>query len=105
MSENRAIEEGDRFITKDRRDVGRTVEVVEALPTDLQIESTRRERAERNSRAWGGWDVDSAEEWLRQRETYYRIRTEVHPHNPDAVGNVSRVHEGTLRTKYKRVSR
>lgn len=32
-------------------------------------------------------------------------RTEASPLNPEAVGNVSRVSERTLRAKYKRVSR
>ncbi|WP_425837035.1 hypothetical protein [Microbacterium sp. PA5] len=100
----RPVQVGDRFATKDNRDAGRVIEVVEALPTDSKISSTRRERAMRLFNAWGG-NADEHEEWLRKRETRFRVRTEAHPLNPSAVGNVSSMHEGTLAAKYRRISR
>lgn len=38
-------------------------------------------------------------------EKHWYVKTEAHPRNPEAVGNVSRVSESTLRERYKRVSR
>ena len=96
MSENtRPIEVGDRFETKDGRDVGRVVEVTEALGLS---ESATRHLAQ------VGVSSDHAER-VRLRKTFFRVSTEAHPRNPDAIGNVSRVSEKTLRTKYRRISR
>lgn len=100
----RPIEVGDRFESRDKRDAGRVVEVIEAIPGLASERESRLDRAKRLASNWGG-AVAGHEEWLRQRETRFRIRTEAHPKNPDAIGNVSNVHEGTLRAKYRRVSR
>lgn len=78
MSENRAIEVGDRFESRDSRDRGRVVEVIDIL----------------QRRYWGG-------EWLR----YFHLKTEAHPNNPTAVGTVSRINERSLETRYRRISR
>lgn len=98
----RPIEVGDRFETRDKRNAGRVVEVIEALP--VLGDETRAERSERVAILWC-MKPDDVDEWLRQRETRFRIRTEAHPRNPDAVGKVSDVHEATLRTDFRRVSR
>lgn len=100
--DERPIEVGDRFETRDRRDEGRVVEVVVAHPDERF--SDRHYRALRNAAAWG-MTVEEVEQWLREGEVRFNIRTEAHPRNPDAIGNVSRISERTLRTKYKRVSR
>lgn len=101
----RPIEVGDRFETRDSRDAGRIVEVVELLGlSERGASRIARIQGERESPVYG---ISNAEriDWYRQRETHYRIRTEVHPRNPDAVGRAIRVQENTLREKYKRVSR
>ena len=100
--DTRPIEVGDRFETRDKRDAGRVVEVIEAL--EDKDAATRPERAARNARSWGSTPAE-VEEWMRKSETYFRIQTEAHPRNPDALGNVSRISELTLRAKYSRVSR
>lgn len=93
MKDNQPIEVGDRFITRESRDAGRVVEVTEALGLT----------------AWGASHIgrmgEAVAEDFRRRQTRFRIRTEAHPRNPEAVGNVSQVSEKTLRVKYKRVSR
>lgn len=75
----REVEVGDRFETLDERDAGRVVEIVEFA------EGPRFAGDPRGSR--------------------WRAKTEANPKNPDAIGNVSRISERTLRLKYKRVSR
>lgn len=77
--DERPIEVGDRFETKDKRDGGRVVEVIAY--------------------------VDGPRFTGDMRGRRFRVQTESHPKNPDAIGNVSRVSERTLRTKYERVSR
>ena len=79
MNTQQPIEPGDRFETKDQRDEGRVVEVVE------RVEGPR-------------YAGDA-------RGNVFHVRTEAHPKNPEAVGNVSRVTERTLRKNYQRVSR
>lgn len=91
--QERPIVVGDRFESLDARDEGRVVEVVEAFgiaPDD----SAALEREPAKTR-----------DETRMRVTDFHVRTEAHPKNPDAIGNVSRVSEWTLRTGYKRVSR
>jgi hypothetical protein len=100
--DTRPIEVGDRFETRDKRDAGRVIEVIEAL--EHKDAGTLPERAARNAAAWGV-DVAETEEWMRQAETRFRTRTETHPRNPSAVGNVSSVAEYTLRKNYRRISR
>lgn len=39
------------------------------------------------------------------RRRSFRIETEAHPKNPDAVGHVSSIKERTLRRRFRRVSR
>lgn len=98
MSAERKIEKGDRFETLEGRDAGRVVEVVETLGL--------LPSAERHIRlivARGGSEAHV--ERVRARRTYFRVRTEAHPKNADAIGNVSRVSERTLRRRYRRVSR
>lgn len=102
------IEVGDRFESKDRRDGGRVVEVREARglsPAGVrQIELfNARNKGNRNT-SWG-YSVDDARDHLRQRYTFFYVQTETHPNNPSAVGRHSQVHEMTLRTKYRRISR
>lgn len=53
----------------------------------------------------GGRVVEVIEDVGHHGRAVFRVRTEAHPRNPDAVGNVSRVSDHTLRTNYKRVSR
>ena len=92
--DTRPIEVGDRFETRDARDGGKVVEVV-------KVEGLSREGLNRLGRV-----VSAARDrWVREHYTTYRIRTEVHPNNPGAVGRTVRVQENTLRDKYKRVSR
>jgi hypothetical protein len=86
-TEKQPIEVGDRFLSKDKRDGGRIVEVIAALPVD----------------AW--YSNPHVSEYTRQGGTRFKVRTEVNPSNPTAVGHVSRTSERTLRTGYKRVSR
>jgi hypothetical protein len=73
------IEPGDRFESEDSRDTGRVVEVIEIVDGPRYVGDARG--------------------------SLYRVRTEAHPKNPQAVGNVSRVAERTLRKNYRRVSR
>lgn len=94
---------GDRFETKDWRDEGRVVEVVEIL-IDPVNEASRPDRARLFAGQWGSKPTE-VEEWLRAGETRFRVRTEAHPKNPAAVGNVSRISERTLNAKYRKVSR
>lgn len=77
--DERPIEVGDRFETRDERDAGRVVEVIEVLSGPRYVGDVK------------GW--------------IFRTVTEASPKNPDAVGNVQRISEHTLRAKYKRVSR
>jgi hypothetical protein len=98
-----SIQVGDRFETKDWRDEGRIVEVVEVI-IDKAQEASRPERAERFAAQWGS-KPGEVSEWLRAGETRFRVRTEAHPKNPSAVGNVSRISERTLHAKYRKVSR
>lgn len=106
--DERPIEVGDRFETRDSRDAGRVVEVVEARGIsgrgERQIELARARYRGRATTDWGELVTDAVE-FIRQGYTYFSIRTEAHPRNPDALGNVSRISERTLRTKYRRVSR
>lgn len=67
---------GDRFESKDSRDRGRVVEVVELA---------------------GTYPLTGERRW--------RVRTEAHPLNPYAVGNVSNVSESGLLGRYRRISR
>lgn len=102
--DTRPIVVGDRFETRDKRDAGKVVEVVRADG----LNAVGRDRIARINggpeRYYGVTKADRAE-WTRERYTIYRIRTEVHPNNPSAVGRTVRVQENTLRDKYKRVSR
>lgn len=100
--DTRPIEVGDRFETRDMRDAGRVVEIVTAHE-DTKA-GDRRARAQRMHVAWG-MSVDEVEQFLREGEVSFHARTEAHPRNPEAVGNVSRISERTLRDKFKRVSR
>ena len=95
MNEQRLIEVGDRFESKDRRDKGRVVEVIEelGLKESAAAHPARRVYPDAHIRR------------VAERRTYFHVRTEAHPKNPDAVGHVSRVSERTLRTRYERVSR
>lgn len=79
MNELRPIEVGDRFETLDDRDAGRVVEITQF------VDGPRYPSDPRGSR------------WY--------AKTEANPKNPDAVGNVSRISERTLRAKYRRISR
>jgi hypothetical protein len=100
-SDERPIQVGDRFETTDGRDAGRVVEVTR----DLGLLRSARDHIARIEEK--GHTESSADhiERVRSRKTYFYVKTEAHPRNPDAVGNVSRVSERTLRKKYKRVSR
>lgn len=102
--DTRPIEVGDRFETRDARDEGKVVEVVkvEGLSADGRAQITR---AESGPARHYGITREQHIEWIRERYTTYRIRTEVHPNNPSAVGRTVRAQENTLREKYKRVSR
>lgn len=101
--DTRPIQKGDRFVSLEGRDVGRVVEVDELLGTK---ESASNRLA---SARVGGADsgpLIRAMERLRQRRTYFHVRVEAHPRNPEAIGHVSRVSEKTLRgPKYQRISR
>lgn len=97
-NDNRPIEIGDRFETLDGRDAGRVVEVSEALGLNPSA-------AAHIARLRSSEEVSEHIERVRERKTFYRVRTESHPKNPDAIGNVSRVSERTIRSKYVRVSR
>ncbi|RKT33636.1 hypothetical protein DEU34_2239 [Microbacterium sp. AG1240] len=77
--DNRPIEIGDRFETEDDRDAGRVVEVIEVV----------------SGPRYAG----------DPKGSIFRTVTEASPKNPQAVGNVQRVSERTLRGKYVRVSR
>lgn len=77
--DTRPIEVGNRFETLDERDAGRVVEVIEHVSGPRFIGD--------------------------QRGDVFRTRTEAQPKNPEAVGNVQRISERTLRTKYRRISR
>lgn len=99
MNTERPIEVGDRFETLDGRDEGRVVEVIR----DIGLIKSAAEHIARIDP-----DADGAGEHIervRERKTYFYVRTEAHPRNPDAIGNVSRVSERTLHKKYRRVSR
>lgn len=102
--DDRPIEVGDRFETRDHRDDGKVVEVVQADG----LNSFGRDRIARihGGPERDGYGITKADraEWTRERYTTFRIRTEVHPNNPSAVGRTVRVQENTLRDKYKRVS-
>ncbi|MDF2899678.1 MAG: hypothetical protein K0Q46_6464 [Rhodococcus erythropolis] len=102
---DRPIEVGDRFETRDKRDDGKLVEVVVADGLNA-VGRDRMARIEAGpERDRYGTTKAQRLEWTRQRYTTYRIRTEVHPNNPSAVGRRVKIQENTLREKYKRVSR
>lgn len=94
MSEPRPIVKGDRFQSNDPRDSGRVVEVIEERGIAPEI-----------SEAIARYRDTKARELRRQKATYFAIRTEAHPTNPDAIGNVSRISEHGLRTRFTRISR
>lgn len=101
------IEIGDRFESKDSRDRGRIVEVTEArglsgYGANLVAEETHHYRGVEVTDY--GMPVADYLDLLRAGETFYTVRTEVHPNRPTAVGNVSRVSERTLRDRYRKVS-
>lgn len=96
--DTRPIEVGDRFETLDGRDAGRVVEVVEALGLNPSA-------AAHIARLRSSEEVSDHVARVRERKTFYRVSTESHPKNPDAIGNVSRVSERTIRLKYQRISR
>lgn len=106
MNDNPKIEIGDRYETKDSRDAGRVVEVIEVRGLSSQgrrlIELASAQN--RTITAWGE-PIEDHLEYLRKSYTFYVIRSETNPKNPSAVGRKSTVHEGTLATKYKKVSR
>lgn len=77
--DTRPIEVGDRFESRDKRDAGRVVEVTEFL----------------SGPRYAG----------DPKGSIFRTVTEASPKNPQAVGNVQRVSERTLRGKYERISR
>jgi hypothetical protein len=108
VTELQPIEVGDRFESKDKRDGGRIVEVVEERGLsgqgERQLELARQRYRGVSTTSWGTPVADALED-IRKRYTFFTIRTEVHPKNPSAVGRNVKVHEGTLRTKYRRVSR
>ncbi|MFF2493229.1 hypothetical protein [Agromyces sp. NPDC058064] len=109
MKQQQPIKVGDRFQTKDKRDEGRVVEVLEARGLSTagrqHVELLERKRALGAKTTHWGWPIDDAIEDARQGYTYFAVRTEAHPRNPDALGNVSRISERTLRAKYRRISR
>lgn len=104
--DTRPIEVGDRFESKDKRDGGRIVEVVESLGLS-EYGARRMSRIKEAGKvpAWTSWTFPEYVEWARQGDTHFRIKTEVHPKNPSAVGRTIRIQENTLREKFKRVSR
>ncbi|QYF98478.1 hypothetical protein [Microbacterium sp. PAMC21962] len=102
--EHRPIQVGDRFETRDRRDAGRIVEVVEALGIrDRGRQRLARIEAGPDVTCWGEAKADLLR-WVREQETIYRIRTITNPRVPHATGRHVKVQENTLRAKYKRVS-
>lgn len=96
---DRPIKVGDRFETLDGRDAGRVVEVTEVrgLSASAKAHLANVDTSTESGAAHAARVV--------ARRTFFTVQTESHPKNPDAVGNVSRVSENTLRTKYRRVSR
>lgn len=42
---------------------------------------------------------------VEKRLQFVKVEVEVHPNNPVAIGRRNTVHESTLRTRYRRVSR
>lgn len=90
----RPIVKGDRFQSNDPRDNGRVVEVIEERGIAPEIEA-----AINRFRGLEGREL------RRQKATYFAIKTEAHPTNPDAIGNVSRISEHGLRTRFTRISR
>lgn len=102
MTDNRPINVRDRFETLDGRDRGRVVEVIETL--GLKPSTARRIDALAAKHGAAGLDFAKIEK-LRERGNFFLVRTEAHPKNPQALGNVSRVSERTLRRRYKRNSR
>lgn len=103
--DKRPIEVGDRFESKDKRDGGRIVEVVDAEGLEERGADRIAGLERDNRRTIYGVSVEDHIEWTRQRHTHFRIRTEVHPKNPTAVGRTIRVQENTLRDRFKRISR
>ncbi|WP_405375953.1 MULTISPECIES: hypothetical protein [unclassified Microbacterium] len=103
-NDTRPIEVGDRFETRDSRDAGRIVEVIEVLGLD-QCGRDRIAKVNAGPDVVCGRTKQERTEYHRLRNTHYRIRTEVHPRNPEAVGRRVKVQESTLRDKYNRVSR
>lgn len=79
-------EVGDRFETRDSRDEGKIVEIIEVLQYPREV-----------------WYQDGTSETLFG--TRYRIKTEVNPKNPSAVGRRSHIAEHTLETRYRKISR
>lgn len=104
MTDNKpgAVSVGDRYETTDKRDEGRVVEVTQALGIPESIAThianlLAKPQSERR-------DAEIAR--VRARRTYYLVRTEAHPKNPDAIGNVSRVSEKSLLgPSWRKVSR
>jgi hypothetical protein len=72
------VEAGDRFITRDKRDEGRVIEIKEVLPVNSE-----------------------AEKW----NPLYRAEVEVHPNNPSAVGRKTTVSLAHLVDKFRKISR
>jgi hypothetical protein len=104
--DTRPIEVGDRFESKDRRDGGRIVEVVESLGLSDHGEARMaRARSVGHVPSWSNMTFTEFLDWIRAGETNFRIKTEVHPNNPSAVGRTIRIQENTLREKFTRVSR
>lgn len=71
------VEVGDRFISRDKRDEGRVIEIREVLPNKTDF--------------WGGQT--------------YRAEVEVHPNNPSAVGRKTTVSLAHLVDKFRKISR
>lgn len=93
------IRKGDRFVSDDKRDPNRVVEVIEVLGTK---ESTTK-FLDSYHHKYG--QVHPQEAKILQKGTFFRVRTEAHDRNPSAIGRVSRVSEYGLRNRYERQSR
>lgn len=99
------IRVGDRFESRDKRDAGRVVEVVEELPVPSWVTARVATILAGPERRMTGETRESAAEWHRQRGTRFLVRSVVNPLNPAAVGRSYRVQENTLREKFRRVPR
>lgn len=85
------------------RAAGRQVRVIRKVGlTPAALQHIERMKAMHPASA----DRDEHVETVRQRRTYYYVKTETHPLNPDTVGRVSRVSEQSLLAsgRYKKVS-